>query len=742
MTILQLVEHSEVSELADLSKVVTEQINIIFKIFRDTLTVQDPEEIASLEIPASENFNLKDNRLRSNYELIRRHKQITKQPFNAFVLSSYNLKPDDLNRHLVMQAWIILAAHRFLERRGFTVKIQQAFNAFRLINLDANCEDLRRQLPYFESIDDKIITELRNLKDKHESLKHRLYPIISLFEHYFRNSSSYQPRKASHPRNCKDHKPKRDYEQVSSSLATDTNEHSSTEFLHSPTSDYSIDIDEQERNLDQKSKARFFSFDLIAPNDVMRSLSLQSQLMKAAANNIQRKEKQLTCDYRQLTNFDVSCLIKYCFQNARRESACVYLVISLLTARNLITINQNIDLLKISKNAALKDQPVWLHWPKLPKHEVEAPLEKLLQRPNGAVILLLPKQLEYEFQKLRRNNLDPALLLERAQAVIKTINEKSKTRLTLSRIVNYLPFYLNNHGVDATENALLVGKGTQVEPGVSYYQVNVRQLLLIHRKFVCHTLKLANYNELDSIDLTTVKTVGSYLQVKIDKASKMFALLQLRLNELRTNNWSNLEEFHNVYTIFVLNLLNLGTGHRPVQQPYETLACFDFESSTVHLSDKELRSTLASRVLVLPDIATTQVKNYIRHLEVIFPYLGNVNIETGKQVGNALASTGPLFFFLKKGKFYSVTPAAISKYSRDIFPIKLNWHRHFMRTALRRLGIEGNIVDAWMGHVSSEGDAFARYSGVSMADLRRVAKKINTLMSEELNVSPESPWGR
>jgi hypothetical protein len=46
-----------------------------------------------------------------------------------------------------------------------------------------------------------------------------------------------------------------------------------------------------------------------------------------------------------------------------------------------------------------------------------------------------------------------------------------------------------------------------------------------------------------------------------------------------------------------------------------------------------------------------------------------------------------------------------------------------------------------MGHVGQGGEAFSRYSGISMYDLTLVANEINTLLSDDLNFKNIASFG-
>lgn len=743
MSIHLLLEEPKTDTPGHMKKVLMQQVGAIINAFQQVSSSAHDDEIKALELPQNLTWCLQDkSTLGAIFSDIKKSGQLKEQACNAFILSTYALTSDELKKGLIIQAKIILAASALIKLENYYEVIKRALNASRLLFTDISCASMRPELPDFTLDNSNLIKKLTILKNKGRYGSHHLTSIVALLKNYQNKAPRYYPRNVKRKSGGAPNPTRPDYAPIEPAYKSDNDEDTLTEFTTSPSEndENDINIDDLERITDQQSPKRFFAINLIAPDEVMHSLSLQNQLAKAAANNIFRREKQLTCEYRQLTQYEVTCLVEHCMNYVEVDDNCAYLLTSLLIGKNLEEIKYNNHSLVIKDSGPFKNQPVWLYKPNLPEHKVDESLETLLNRSVGKVIMSLPKQLTSALSKLLTTPMDLIQIKDSVQFIIDTINKEKHTRLTLPRIINYLSYFLNSQGVDATEVALLLGKSIQQEPGCSYYQVNVGQLLQLHQKFVKDVLANANQLFVNEINQPTEITVGSQLQVKSETLVKMFALLHDRLSVLRNMKWSALEEFHNIYTIYILYMLNLSTGHRPVRHPYETLNCFDLNAGTLYISDKEVRSSLSARVIALPKIAIDQMSFYKAYLTDILPFTTNIKIETGKQIQNALTADGPLFFFLNDLNFMAVTPANLDAYSSDILPLKLNWHRHFMRTWLRKNHIHGHLIDGWMGHISSGGDALGRYSGICMADLKDIATVINTFLVDELQIKAQAPW--
>lgn len=740
MSITELIQQEEITDSEKIYPIVLGQVIRIFKTFSHEEREEYGNEISALELPTDTHTETIHNaELKSTYDIIKNNREITIQSFNAFILSSYCVSDENYIAYLNAQGRIILAAHYLSRKEGFNDAIYRACNSYRILNITPRYAGFLRQLPSTLLVSDELIAELKNIYGSQSAQIKHISNISILLKYY--ETQAERARKPKRRELDTSTINRKGYQQLECPITFDEGESRADERLSTPLAAYDINMEMEERIADQKSVVRYVSFDLIAPKEIKQSLALQNQQAASALNNMLRREKQLVCDFNQLTNHDLRSLIEHCFSSAPNDFASTYLLLSLLIGQKVELIQKNKRSLIINNSGMFKEQPIWCYQPNLPEHIVDSAIEKLLHRSKGVVILFLPKQLNSSFTFIKNNNIDVNLIEQRANEVIRYINDKKQTRLTLSRIVNFLSYFLNHQGIDSTERALLLGKGTKFEPGISYYQVSPGKLLSTHIDYVKSVLNLAKQPLLNAIDVSkSEQRVGSQLQLKPEKLTKTMALMRERLALLRNGRWLYLEEFHNLYTIYVLNLLNLCTGHRPVRHPYERLSIFDLEAGLIFISDKEIRSTFASRVIVLPGIAIEQVKLYERHLKTILPYINNLNADSGDYIDRALSSERPLFFFLSKLIVKPVTPTELENQNDDILPLPLNWHRHFMRSWLRKLDISGSIIDAWMGHISSGGSPLEQFSEISMANLRDVAKKIDCFLKHRIHLLPETPW--
>ena len=185
------------------------------------------------------------------------------------------------------------------------------------------------------------------------------------------------------------------------------------------------------------------------------------------------------------------------------------------------------------------------------------------------------------------------------------------------------------------------------------------------------------------------------------------------------------------------------------KDPFDDIDHIDLISKKIFISDKESRLTSSSaRTLLLPDIAATQIKLYIQHLERQHIQLQSLSPEFAQQVGSILNGEGPLLFLIERGdaideiRMVSLSPKSVQDFWSGLLDLPLNWHRHFLRTyLLRQKMVSGESIDTWMGHAKPGQEGLTRYSGMTIKALETIAHQIEQL-SIKLKVFPLTHEGR
>ncbi len=680
--------------------------------------------------------NIKDSEAKSVviqglFSLVKANKQIGIFPFYSFVVSIAKVEDKNIVVATLLQFNTLVAAYELSKLEGYEDYIVRAFDAVRILFTTPKYAPILDLLEVRRSYTGKYF---RLLKLKSKEGTYLLTSLASFFDKHSAGLPRITKRIQKATSTIEKQQTQRNFSIAESSISFESGETTYSELLSSNTN-----IDPSmgsflEINADEKTATRHLEFDIIAPEEVQKSVRSQAQIANAVAANIERREKALSTDSRYLTQHELSVLIDECMQNIQ-EIDYGLLFLSLATGRTVVELLINKKKLVLSNKPPFKGYVVIHHKLSLPSYQIDKRIKKLISTSNGDVVLVLPRVLTDVVRKIVVSDLRPDEALVTVSECLTKLNRVNNTRLSLAKINNVLSFYLSNIGADTAEIAFMRNKGITQQAGCYYYQVPVQKLIDHHQCFLSSLDEDEKYNLNDFAEDTKLK-VGSSLQVQRSCVISLFSLLHQSMTNFKQQGWPRIEDLHNYLTMYTLFLLNLSTGHRPVINPYHTLSSFDLIARTVFISDKEARGSQSARVLKIPAIALEQLNNYISHLTSIQRYFSQLSVKNGEFLKGVIKGENPLFHMIENGKFLAVTPRILDRFCLDILPLPQNWHRHFIRTWLRNNGAKPYSVDAWMGHIGADGDPFSRYSGASMKDLESISTLLNKLLTQDLNIKP------
>lgn len=581
-------------------------------------------------------------------------------------------------------------------------------------------------------------------------LKRRLQPIRRIIEDvYNQELKNKRSRGVSAPITLKRINKNEEKDSVSIKQApVDEEEAPYLEFVETVTEQATKTINSHEFTVDNAPKTKFIqaATDSSVSKHIANSAALSAIYARTVANQIERREKNLTSSWSSLTEHEIAILLKGIQDFSAShpfETQLIYLMLvtgrrlEQLCTAELVESFENFN--KAGDAYTLNAYGNWYYWiylPDLPKHQQDGKLRKLLTQLSAKVILPIP----YFFSGVQ----PPAYSIKKDTVELKPyvdeflayLNKTYSVRLTASRVADYLSYFLHRNGVDDVVIALLTGNPSIQPAGIYYQQFNGKQLHEAYDLFITAVLKPSIPN-LQVNPINPAYLGGSKLQVKDKVITMFFSHLESKLS-----NNPNLIDFHNRYTLYVLYLLNFSTGHRPVNDPFEDLKSVDLYNEKIFISDKEVRDVDASRTLVLPKIAAEQINAYLAHLAVLKEHLFFSNPDAANYLLRALDGTAPFLFFFsfdKGNAILPITPSIVKNLISDVFALPLNWHRHYLRTLLSNQGITGETIDTWMGHAKPGQEGLAKHSGLSISSLKKVANCIQLEM-EKLKIKKLDGW--
>ena len=178
-------------------------------------------------------------------------------------------------------------------------------------------------------------------------------------------------------------------------------------------------------------------------------------------------------------------------------------------------------------------------------------------------------------------------------------------------------------------------------------------------------------------------------------------------------------EIHNSLTAYVIREIQWMTGIRAVRDPIE-LALYAARSGFLGVIDKDSNDEYGARVVWLIEPVQQQIETYLHYVDsATRSIFGKVNREAAfRFIGD-----GPVIL--------QVNQRRLGQHLPD-YPFAPNSHRHYLRTRLREKGVDGGIVDAWMGHGGIGAEPYARHSAISPVVMRDAAEAALNSIWEEL----------
>lgn len=175
-------------------------------------------------------------------------------------------------------------------------------------------------------------------------------------------------------------------------------------------------------------------------------------------------------------------------------------------------------------------------------------------------------------------------------------------------------------------------------------------------------------------------------------------------------------EIHNSYVDYCLALLMIGTGHRPVEDPFPKQSHIDGSSNLLIISDKVTFRRSNWRFAGISNTAIKQLELYQSYLGVLPPKLAELSQEVSEQVAKYVGGDEdviPQFFYLERKshlRIVSVTKARMTNRWQSMWEFPPNYTRHITATELMKLSCSGELVKAQLGHNYDGSDRFGKTS--------------------------------
>jgi hypothetical protein len=297
-----------------------------------------------------------------------------------------------------------------------------------------------------------------------------------------------------------------------------------------------------------------------------------------------------------------------------------------------------------------------------------------------------------------------------ADLFAKTVNERYGSRITVSRIADFLGRQVLVETGDWADVAFFCGQD-DANARLYYYAPTHHHLREIWARVWQGVASGLAYKDaqIESTPPNDIVRIGSRgcptpAGVKI-MVERLLDYCRAKLRGRRSE--SRVLEVHNAVALYTIVLLLWHCGARAVDEPVE-LSLYNPANGFLGLSDKDTDTYYSSRVVWLPRLAQRQISAYWAHLATLRSVLGHDCVPEGEH----------LFLFDKNGKDVKLTQSVLKNALFGFYPYRLNAQRHFHRTMLRELGVPAQVIDAHLGHGAMGQEPYAAHSCFSPARLQ------------------------
>jgi len=378
----------------------------------------------------------------------------------------------------------------------------------------------------------------------------------------------------------------------------------------------------------------------------------------------------------------------------------------------------------------------------LPNHKIPARAKPLLLAGDTKKAqLILPYEVSAALHCIKTQALFEYLNKEDFEAYLKTLFNGTGPRQTFTRLRGVMYQYLthkeavNGTSVDHALTAHICGISQQNYNGLYYFSTKSSEVQAV---FETAVEALATYETKEPLEDQSARSftwpecrqdsfIGSKIRVDKNLIPKFYKAAQAELDDLGRQTLLDAVRFHNRYISLVYFSLALMTGHRPVCDAFERFDDFEPRSQLLCVSDKNVHRGSSERLIPVPTIFIKQWDEYINYLKMIKTGAFHDQGAIIKAIEDAMKSDGALFFFLEADAdpnsravydivCKSLSPKALHKnMNKNVWPLPLNWNRHFARTNFDFQGTE--FANIFMGHQDIGFEPFCNHSGLIFSEV-------------------------
>jgi hypothetical protein len=336
---------------------------------------------------------------------------------------------------------------------------------------------------------------------------------------------------------------------------------------------------------------------------------------------------------------------------------------------------------------------------------------------------------------LKHHQQEPGLLFELDEPlyrkeILKILNSFNGLRLNENRITNYiLNLIINSSGGNIAAACLATSSPHALSRTSLFYLTPTEEYIRsIYIKAAEPAYQYINQKTQKTTHVLSYDTNGKYTHnnhVGSDFCPKTEVIQSFIKNikasvsqRLQTRSNQEYIDYHNIYTIYTLQMFAYATGYRSIQNPFINLNDIDEDTGFATLTDKDNASHYHTRLTWIPEVLIKQMHNYADHRNHVVQQAMLRNDQ------NNLFKTCPFLFLLDDDyTVMEIRPKHTLPMIEKHFPFPPNVNRRYLRTTLEERGCSIEVINCFMGHWSRGEEPWSKHSSFSFSDYRREIKE-------------------
>jgi site-specific recombinase XerD len=223
-----------------------------------------------------------------------------------------------------------------------------------------------------------------------------------------------------------------------------------------------------------------------------------------------------------------------------------------------------------------------------------------------------------------------------------------------------------------------------------------------------------------------VLNAGAAKSVSAQTLSQLITLLRTAAQATNANTY----DAHNHYATYVLVVLLLSTGLRPVHDVAESIDLLDEVRGFVVGCDKVVRHPLESRLVPLGETCVVLLRQYLDHLRRLADALqdreGDFADSLRAITTRGLAKLFPLFFlFGADGRVENITPSLLTERVPMLKQLEANIGRSWIASLGCAPGLDADLIRAALGHHEIGQSVFGPNSPRCPSELEALGKYLD-----------------